>query len=61
MITMASDHYSFYPMYQDNLFVWDLELSDFEKGSALQSDLENYARIYNQKVRDPVLDDWATV
>lgn len=46
----------FSPVYQDNLFVWDLELSDFEKGSALQSDLENYARIYNQKVRDLVLD-----
>lgn len=44
---------SLHPMHvlcQDNLFLWDLELFDFEKGSALHSDLESYARNYKQKV-----------
>ncbi len=35
---------------QDNLFLWDVELSDFEKGSLLQKDLENYAQKYSKKV-----------
>ena len=34
----------------DNLFVWDVELGDFEKGTMLYRDLEMYAQQYNRKV-----------
>ena len=36
---------------QDNLFLWEVELSDFEKGTLLHKDLENYAKHYKRKVR----------
>ena len=34
----------------DNLFLWDVELSDFEKGTLLYKDLEAYAKKYKRKV-----------
>ena len=34
---------------QDNLFLWDVELSDFAKGSLLQKDLEAYAKTTRRK------------
>ena len=34
----------------DNLFLWDVELMDFEKGTLLYKDLESYAKKHNRKV-----------
>lgn len=34
---------------QDNLFIWDVELSDFPKESLLTRDLENYAKKQNKQ------------
>ena len=35
--------------HQDNLFVWDVELSDFERSSKLYKDLEAYAKRLKRK------------
>lgn len=34
---------------QDNLFLWDVQLSDFPEGSLLQKDLETYAKKTHRK------------
>ena len=34
----------------DNLFVWDVELSDFDSRTLLYKDLQSYARTYRRKV-----------
>ena len=39
----------FYHLIQDNLFLWDVELSDFPKGSLLQKDLDSYAKKMSRK------------
>ena len=36
----------------DNLFVWDVELGEFEKGTLLYKDLQSYAHTYKRKVCD---------
>lgn len=34
----------------DDLFMWDVELSDFEQGTLLYKDLQSYAHTYKRKV-----------
>ena len=34
----------------DNLFVWDVELSDFDSGTLLYKDLQSYSLAYKRKV-----------
>ena len=34
----------------DDLFLWDVELSDFERGTMLYKDLVSYAQTYHRKV-----------
>ena len=35
--------------FQDNLFLWNVELSDFPKGTPFYKDLESYAKRTNRK------------
>ena len=35
----------------DNLFIWDVELSDFDSKTLLYKDLQSYAHTYKRKVR----------